>query len=144
MVHQGQGLAFGFEAGHDLFGVHAELDNLEGDLAADRFLLLGHVNDAAAALADLLEELVAADGVARLLSDYDRRAKQASPQEIAGALLSAQQPTNLLLQFLIRAAGFGQALLARPALGEKTCPVKNFYKAVCVRHKLDSHGEGMI
>jgi phage tail sheath gpL-like len=38
-----------------------ELDDLEGDAAADRLLLLGHVDDAAAALADLLQQLVAAD-----------------------------------------------------------------------------------
>ena len=61
MVHHGQGLALGLEAGDDLPGVHAQLDDLEGDTAADRFLLLGHVNHAHAAFADFLEQLVAAD-----------------------------------------------------------------------------------
>ena len=54
MIHQGQGLALGLEAGDDLAAVHAGLDDLEGDLAADRLLLLGHVDDAHAAFADLL------------------------------------------------------------------------------------------
>ena len=44
----------------DLPGVHAGLDDLQGDLAPDRLLLLGHVHDAHAALADLLQELITA------------------------------------------------------------------------------------
>ena len=57
MIHHRQRLPLGLEAGDDLLGVHAQLDDLERDAAADRFLLLGHVNDAAAAFADLLEQL---------------------------------------------------------------------------------------
>ena len=49
--------------------VHARLDDLERDLAADRLLLLGHVDDAHAALADLLEQLVRADQRAGLLRE---------------------------------------------------------------------------
>jgi hypothetical protein len=51
MVHLGQSLAFGFEPGHDLSRVHAELDDLEGHLAADRLLLRRHVHDAHAPFA---------------------------------------------------------------------------------------------
>ena len=36
VVHQRQGLALGLEAGDDLTGVHARLDDLEGHFAADR------------------------------------------------------------------------------------------------------------
>ena len=61
MVHDGQGLALGFEAGDDLGRVHARLDDLEGNRALDRVLLLGHVDDAHAPFADLLQELVGAD-----------------------------------------------------------------------------------
>ena len=64
MVHHRQRLALGFEAGDDRLGVHAQLDDLERDAAAHRFLLLGHVNHAAAAFADFLEQFVAADPVA--------------------------------------------------------------------------------
>ena len=41
--------------------VHARLDDLERDLAAHGLRLLGHVDDAHAAFADLLQQLVAAD-----------------------------------------------------------------------------------
>ena len=68
MVHQRQRLPLGFEAGDDLLGVHAQLDDLERDAAAHRFLLLGHVDDAAAAFADLLEQFVAANPVAGLFA----------------------------------------------------------------------------
>ena len=61
MVHQRQRLPLGLEAGDDLAGVHARLDDLEGDLAPDGLGLLGHEDDAHAAFADLLQELVRAD-----------------------------------------------------------------------------------
>ena len=61
VVHQRQRLPLGLEAGDDLPGVHARLDDLQRDLAADGVLLLGHEDDAEAALADLLQQLVAAD-----------------------------------------------------------------------------------
>ncbi len=55
MVHQGQGLAFGFEAGDDLAGVHAGLDDLERDPAADGLFLLGQVDHSHAAFANQLQ-----------------------------------------------------------------------------------------
>ena len=61
MVHQGQRLALGLEPGDDLAGVHAGLDDLEGHLAVDRLDLLGHEDQAEAAFADFLQQLVAAD-----------------------------------------------------------------------------------
>jgi hypothetical protein len=54
VVHQGQGLSLGREAGEDFPGVHARLEDLESDHAADRLLLLGQVDDAKAAFPDLL------------------------------------------------------------------------------------------
>src|SRR5579859_3737393 len=41
MVHQSQRLAFRLESGDHAFGVHAQLNNLKGNLAAYGFLLLG-------------------------------------------------------------------------------------------------------
>jgi hypothetical protein len=61
MVHQRQRLPFGLEASDDLGRVHAGLDDLQRHLAADRLFLLGHEDDAHAALADLLQQLVRAD-----------------------------------------------------------------------------------
>ena len=66
MVHHRQRLPLGLEPRDDALGVHAQLDDLERNAAAERLLLFGHVNHAAAALADLLEQFVAADFVARL------------------------------------------------------------------------------
>src|SRR5438067_850846 len=67
MVHEGQGLALRLEPGDDVTSVHTELDDLQGDLAPDRFLLFGHVDYAAAAFADLFQQLVTVDAVTRLL-----------------------------------------------------------------------------
>ena len=61
MVHHGQGLAFGLEAGQDLIAAQIGLDDLEGDAARHRLGLLGHPDDAHAALAEFLQELVGAD-----------------------------------------------------------------------------------
>jgi hypothetical protein len=78
VVHQRQGLALGLEAANDLFGIHAQLDDLERDAATDRFFLVRHVHDTATAFANLLQEFVAADVIAGLLwgrgSDAQRRA----------------------------------------------------------------------
>jgi hypothetical protein len=51
MIHHRQRLALGLEAGDDLLGVHAQLDDLERDAADDGFGLLGHVDHAHAAFA---------------------------------------------------------------------------------------------
>ena len=61
VVHQRQGLAFGLEPGDHLLRVHPRLDDLEGHPSCDRLLLLGHVDDAHAAFANLLQQLVGTD-----------------------------------------------------------------------------------
>src|SRR5437867_189337 len=72
MVHHGQGLALGFEARDDLPGIHAQFNYFEGDAAADWFLLLGHINHAASAFADLLEQFVPADTITGLFGRGNR------------------------------------------------------------------------
>ena len=62
VVHQRQRLALGLEARHELLGVEAPLDQLERDAAADRPLLLGLVDDAHPALADLAHQAIGPDG----------------------------------------------------------------------------------
>ena len=74
MVHHRQRLPLGLEAGDDALGVHAQLDDLERHAAADRLLLLGHINHAAAAFADLLQQFVAANPVAGFLSRLQHQA----------------------------------------------------------------------
>ena len=61
MVHHRQGLPLGLEPGDHLLGVHARLDDLQRDAAADRLGLLGDIDDAHSPFADLLQQLVAAD-----------------------------------------------------------------------------------
>ena len=118
MVHQCQRLAFGFEAGDDLFGVHAELDDLERDPATDRFLLIGHIDDAAAAFTDLLEEFVAADSVAGLFGNGHEpcasRPNESSGQgqERAGLFVVRQQILHRLTQCVVAGAGLGQESVA--------------------------------
>ena len=52
---------------HHLLGVHAQLDDLERHAAADRIELLGDPHDAETALADRLQQLVAANDRTALL-----------------------------------------------------------------------------
>ena len=61
MVHHGEGLALGLEAGHDFLGVHAELDELQSNAAFHRLALFGHIHAAETAFADFFQELVAAN-----------------------------------------------------------------------------------
>jgi hypothetical protein len=69
MVHHGEGLALGFEASDDGLCVHAQPDDFEGDTAAHGFLLFGHVNNTAAAFADLLQEFVPSNAIAGLFGE---------------------------------------------------------------------------
>ena len=72
MVHQRQRLTLGFEAGHHLAGVHAQLDDFQSDAAANGLLLLGQVNDPRAAFANLLKQLVTANAITRFAKEGER------------------------------------------------------------------------
>ena len=61
VIHHRQRLALLLEAGDDLAGVHAELDDLERHAPLDRRALLGHVDRAEAALAEELQDPVRSD-----------------------------------------------------------------------------------
>ena len=63
-VYKRQRLPLGLEPGDDILGVHAQLDDLECHAAADGMFLIRHVNRAAAALADFLQQLVMAKRLA--------------------------------------------------------------------------------
>jgi len=75
MIHHRQRLPFGLEAGDHLFRVHPQLDDLERHPPAHRLGLFGHIDHPAAALADLLHQLVAVYGVAGLLRFARRRSQ---------------------------------------------------------------------
>ena len=61
MVHHSQGLALRLESGNHRLGIHAQFDDLERDFAANRLLLLSHVNNCHTPFADLLQELITPD-----------------------------------------------------------------------------------
>ena len=117
VVHQGQRLPLGLEAGDHLLGVHAQLDDLQRHLAADRLLLLGHVDDAQAALADLLQQLVGADHRARFFRDgWTKGSLQARSGRFQktpgfGFAVDPEKAPHVLPQLDIPAAGFGDVAL---------------------------------
>ena len=106
MIHHRQRLPLGLEARDDLLRVHAELDDLERHAAPHRLLLLGHVDDAAAAFADLLEQLVAANPVARLLRDENGGSESVvwTVRKFRRSIMRLKQRKHLLLQLRITAA----------------------------------------
>ena len=61
VIHHRQRLPFLPEAGDDLLGVHAQLDNFERHAPPHRLLLIGDPHRAKPALADLLAQLVRPD-----------------------------------------------------------------------------------
>ena len=63
MLHHRECLPLGLEAGQDLLGVHAGLEDLQRDSAPHRLDLLGLVDDAHAAFAEHLENAVRADAL---------------------------------------------------------------------------------
>ena len=128
MVHEGQRLPLRIKSGDDLLGIHPQLDDLQGHAAADRSLLVGHIHDAAATLADLLEEFVMANHVAGLLGGSDVEANSAGRfparvwlvQESSGLFVRPQERFDALAQprvLAARAFYIGGALLGRPLPG---------------------------
>ena len=61
MVHHRQRLALGFEARDDRPRVHAQFNHLQRHQAAHRFFLFRHVNGAATAFADFLQDFIMPD-----------------------------------------------------------------------------------
>jgi hypothetical protein len=127
MVHEGQGLSLGLEPGDDALGVHAQLNDLEGNPAPDWFLLLGHIDDTTPAFADLLEELVAPNAVAGFFRDRDDHGCASAGQSHAlsrllwqerpGLRVGAQQGLDLLTQPEVTPAGASQ--VSRPLGGRE-------------------------
>jgi hypothetical protein len=110
VVHQGQCLPFRLEAGDNLTGVHPRLEDFERYHTANRLLLLGHEDDAEAAFADLLQELVGADNGARALGDRvidgggHLQRGSGRLQEAACSFVPGEQSVHLLAQVQVTAA----------------------------------------
>ena len=100
MVHEGQGLPLRLEAGDDLPGVHAGLDQLDGHQPLDRLGLLGHPDAAHATFADFFQQFVRAEGRAGAIarSGAVGRLRQFSIEAIQGAIrfaMGAEQDLDL-------------------------------------------------
>jgi hypothetical protein len=63
VIHPRQSLSLGLEAREELPGLHAPLEELEGDPAPERFDLLGEPHLAETSLADLVQEAIGSDPV---------------------------------------------------------------------------------
>jgi hypothetical protein len=110
MIHECQRLPLGFEAGHDLPGVHARLDNLQGNSAPDGLLLLGHEDHAEATFSDLLDQLIRTDlgAYQTLLSSDTPGAHDSLSRRLKKAalfLMDAEQSLHAGLQLPIFVAG---------------------------------------
>jgi hypothetical protein len=119
VIHQGEGLTLDFEAGDDLSRIHAELDDFQRDAATHRLFLFGHPDDAAPALAEFLEQFVAADlmrfafggsrGRSRRPNSLKRGQRGGSWRcfhETAGGLVGLEQPDDALAERAVFSAGF--------------------------------------
>ena len=117
VVHHGQGLAFRLEAGDDLPGIHARLDDLDRHPALDRFYLVGHEDRTEAAFADFLEQLVGAYHHALLPLDGF---EGGILHELRGSFLCPEQFFHLSSKIQVVSAGFievGLDLLRRGWIG---------------------------
>ncbi len=123
MIHQREGLALRLEAGDDFAGVHAELDHFQRGAADDGLLLLGHIDDAATALADFLEELVASNAVAGFFGGHDHRARfgvwfeRGGGHHLRGVVEGAEESLDAGAQRGVAGAGFVKEGGARGAGG---------------------------
>ena len=132
MVHQRQRLPLGLEAGDHLPRVHAGLDDLERHLAADRLVLLGHVDDAHAPFADLLQQLVGADDCAgalgnRLTSDCGNR-RLADDMDAARVSVGMKKPDQPELEVRSPAARLVQECRAS-CVGARSMAFRNIERA---------------
>ena len=114
MVHHGQRLPFGFEPGDDALGVHAQLDDLERDPPANRLLLFGHINHAAAAFADFLQQFVAADAGSEAFVSKDDSAVESPPDSPEMAVGKSRGIASL--KKFSPSFGFQQRLNAQPQI----------------------------
>jgi hypothetical protein len=104
MIHQRQRPAFSFKPRNHTPGIHARLDDFESYLSVRGKFLLGHEHDSAAALADLLQQLITANAVAWFLAHQDADPGRGTHslrrlfQECAGTIVRRQQGFDPLEQ----------------------------------------------
>jgi len=112
VIHHRERLPLRLEPGDNLLRVHPRLDDLQGDLAADGQRLLGDVDDAHAPLADLLHQLVRADGRTwrlRFVVERDIRSERGLVEEAACLDVGGQESGHPAEQRVVPIAGLLQA-----------------------------------
>src|SRR5262249_39401546 len=72
MIHQSQRLALGLESGDYTPGVHAGLDDFQGNSAMNRLLLFRHEYHTVPSLANLLDQFISTNVIACFLADAVR------------------------------------------------------------------------
>ena len=130
-------MPLGLEPGDHLLGVHPELDHLEGHFAADRLLLFGDIDHAAAALPNFLEQLVASERLAHGFVgrigeiELDRQAGLVGlgGHEVVGLVVRGEQRFETLAQGIVGEAGAVQEGGAFRA-GQLQSGLKNRFLAV--------------
>lgn len=110
MVHQRKRLSLRLKACDHAFRVHSRFDDLEGDSAADRFLLFRHEDHSTTAFANLLQELVVSDAIAGLFPGSGfgplfayRRCRRLF-QESSDAIIRLEQSLYLATEILVVSA----------------------------------------
>jgi hypothetical protein len=120
VFHHREGLAFGLEAGDDLPRVHAELDDLEGDLALDGLGLVRGEDDAETTLAEAFEKVIAAAADVRALRGVGLAADGVVCRadvvgegfDAEGGLVAAEEEVDQVAQGTVVAAMSGDGLFA--------------------------------
>jgi hypothetical protein len=120
MVHQRESLTLGLEAGDDLLRVQTRLDDFQRHAPPHRSALVRHPHRAESALANLLEQFVITDDVARLLAGHPGRpggirAGDSIAEEFRRSLVSGELCLNAGTQIWISGANFIEK--CRPLLG---------------------------
>src|SRR5882724_2664823 len=95
MIHQRESLTFSLKSGHDTFGVHSWFDDFQSDSTPNRLLLFRHINDAAPAFSNLLQQLVSANSITRFFANrgfsHGLRLEQELLQKVASLIVNFQQ-----------------------------------------------------
>ena len=116
VVHDGQRLPLGFESLHGCSIVHSGPDQLQRDLAPDRFDLLGQPDLSHAADAEFLQQTVRPDDL-RLGFDFWGLDSPRSLRQSVGVVVGGEQRFDFLAQFAVlrtRLVEIGSTFGGRP------------------------------
>jgi len=114
MVHECQRLPCGLKPGDDLFGIHPQLDDLDGDATTQGLSLFSSPDRTEAALAEFFEELIVTDDGADAFSvgTFSERARRSDANSLRkktpGLFVRGDESFNPSPQGSVARAGTGQ------------------------------------